>query len=223
MSWFSRLAVPTLVVIVILVFSALAATGPPQGGEQPANPAPLRSASTYLSIPGFWELRTEDVQKELQLTDEQKEKLREIGQKYYEQTRKDWAGLREMSAAERKKAYAEIRNKNEKRMREIRKQVEQVLSPEQLGLLRQVHLRTRGAAALANPKILDQLEVTDEQKEKLRQIREQTQEKIRQLQREMLEKTLEVLSPQQRKKLEELTTEGYAVYGGAQAGASTQK
>jgi Spy/CpxP family protein refolding chaperone len=198
----------------------LGAAGPSEEGKPPAQPAPTPSRITYLLLPGFAELRTENVQKELELTDEQKEKLIAIGQKYYAETRQDWAGFAGMSAEERKEKYAEIRQKNLKRMQEVRKQVEEVLSADQLERLKQVNLRTRGAAALSNPKILDELGITEAQRNKLRQIREQLQERIRKLQQETLEKTLEVLTPEQRKKLEELTTEGVGVYGAGQ-GPST--
>jgi Spy/CpxP family protein refolding chaperone len=68
-----------------------------------------------------------------------------------------------------------------------------------------------------NPKILDELGITEAQRNRLRQLREQLQERIRQLQQETLQKTLDVLSPEQRKKLEELTNEGQGIYGAGQA------
>ncbi len=211
------LGVPALVAMVVLLLGTLSEGRPSEEGKQVAQPAARRSEASYLSLPGFWELRTEGVQKELELTDQQKDKLRAIGQEYYEQTRRDWTGFRGMSAGERKKKYAEIRQKNVERMKEIRKQVEKVLSPGQLERLKQINLRTRGAAALANPRVLSQLEVTESQKQRLRQIREQLQERIRKLQQETLEKTLGVLTSEQRKKLEDLTIEGFGIYGTQQA------
>jgi len=214
---FSLLHVPTLVVIAALFPCTFAATARSEEGKSAAQPPTTPPPATYLLLPGFAELRMENVQKELQLTDQQKEKLIAIGQKYYDETRRDWAALAGMSAEERKGKYAEIRQKNLKRMQEVRKQVEELLSPDQLERLKQINLRTRGTAALLNPKILDELGITEAQRNKLRQLREQLQERIRQLQQETLEKTLEVLSPEQRKKLEELTNEGATIYGAGQA------
>ena len=212
----SPLHVPTLVVIAALFPCTFAATARSEEGKPAGQPPATPPPATYLLLPGFAELRTESVQKELQLTDQQKDKLIAIGQKYYDETRRDWAALAGMSAEERKGKYAEIRQKNLKRMQEIRKQVEEVLSPDQLERLKQISLRTRGAAALLNPKILDELGITEAQRNRLRQLRDQLQERIRQLQEETLAKTLEMLSPEQRKKLEELTAEGAGIYGAGQ-------
>ena len=214
---FSPLRTATLVMMATLFRCTFAATARSEEGKPAAQPPTTPPQVTYLLLPGFAELRTESVQKELELTDQQRDKLIAIGQKYYEETRRDWAGLGGMSAEERKEKTAEIRQKNLKRTQEIRRQVEEVLSPDQLERLEQINLRTRGAAALLNPKILDELGITEAQRNRLRQLREQLQERIRQLQQETLQKTLDVLSPEQRKKLEELTNEGQGIYGAGQA------
>jgi Spy/CpxP family protein refolding chaperone len=203
--------------MVLFLLGTLFAGGPPEEGEQTDEPAPRRLRATYLSLPGFWELRTENVQEELELSDEQKDQLRTIGREYYEQTRRDWAGVRGMSAEERKKKYAEIRQKNLERMKDIRKQVEAVLTGDQLERLKQINLRTR---VLQNPRILDELGISEVQQRRLREIREQMQGRIRKLQQESLEKTLDVLTAEQREKLEKLTAEGFRVYGIRQAGGS---
>lgn len=216
----SRLAVPTVVAPAVAVVVALAATGPSQQSGQAAKAAASRPRTTYLYLPGFRELRTEDVQQELQLSDQQKNKLRAIGEKYYNQSRQDWAELRGMSAEERRKKYAEIREKNAKRIKQIRKQVEQLLSADQLQRLTQINLRTRVPTALANPRVLDRLRVTEEQKRRLRQILEQMQREMRRLQQKTLERTLEVLTPQQQQQLEELTTQGPAFYGAGRSETS---
>ena len=91
------------------------------------------------------------------------------------------------------------------------------ISPDQLERLRQINLRARGAAALANRKTLDDLGVTEPQRTRLRQLREQLLERIRQLQQETDQKTLEVLTPEQQKKLGELINEGQGIYGAGQA------
>ncbi len=197
-----------VVVVVMLFLGTMAARGPSEEAEPTARATPRAAAAAYLSLPGFWELRSEDGQKELELSEEQKEGLRKIGQQYYEQTRKDWAEARGLSPEERKKKYDDIYKRNLERMKEVRKQVEGVLSAEQLEHLKQISLRTRGSAALANPRVLQQLEINDAQQKRIRQLREQMQERIRQIRQETLEKTLEVLSQQQRAKLEELIIEG---------------
>jgi Spy/CpxP family protein refolding chaperone len=213
---FSPLGMPTSVLMVALLVGPLAAGGPSQEAQQAAQPTPPEPGITYLSLPGLWELWTENVQQELELTDEQNEKLIAIGREYYQQTRRDWAELRGISAEERKPKDAEIRQKNLKRRQQIRNQVEQVLSPDQMQHLKQINLRIHITAALAEPRVLDRLAVTEPQKKRLRQIRQQMQERIRKLQQESLEKTLDVLTPEQRKQLAELTTEGSGIFAAGQ-------
>lgn len=206
----SLVEIATPAVMSVLLFATLAATGPSEEDGPAAKPTASPPEATALSVPGFRELRTEDVQKELELTDEQKEDLGRIGQKYYQEMRRDWVGFRGTSAEERKKKYAEIRQKNVKRMKAIRAQVENVLTPDQLDRLKQINLRTQ---VLANPRILDQLGIDEAQRDRLHQIREQMQGKLRKLHQETLQATLRVLTPQQRKKLDELTAEGAGFLG----------
>jgi Spy/CpxP family protein refolding chaperone len=197
------LAFPALAVTAVLFSGALAATGPSAKGPPGAGPTLPRSEAAYLSLPGLWELRTENVQKELDLTNEQRDRLRAMGQKFYEEMRQAWAGIGGMSPVERKNRYAEIRQRSLTRMRDTRKQVEAMLSPDQSQRLKQINLRTRSAAALANPEIVDQLRITEQQQQRLQEI----QQSVQRLQQE----ALDVLTPQQRRKLEELTTEAFGI------------
>jgi Spy/CpxP family protein refolding chaperone len=198
------LAFPTLAVTAVLLSGALAATAPSEKGPPGAGPTLPRSGAAYLSLPGSRELPTENVQKELDLTNEQRDKLRAIGQKFYEEMRQAWAGIGGMSPVERKNRYAEIRQRSLTRMQDIRKQVEGMLSPDQSQRLKQINLRTRSAAALANPEILDQLRITEQQKKRLQEI----QQNVQRLQQE----ALDVLTPQQRRRLEELATEAFGIH-----------
>ena len=212
--------VPTLAVTVVLLLSTLAATRSAEEAGQTATPAAARPVGTRLLLPGFRELRTESVEKELELTDEQKEKLKVIGQEYYDQMRRDWTGFGGMSAEDRKKRLADIRRKNVERTKQMRKRIEDVLSPDQLERLKQINLRTRAAAALAEPRVLEELQISEAQRKRLNQIRTQLQERIRRLREESLGETLDVLTPEQREKLEVLTSEGFRVYTPGQAAAT---
>ena len=93
-------------------------------------------------------------------------------------------------------------------MERAREEVEKVLLPNQVELLKQIGLRMRGARMLHNPRVLKQLKATDEQKEKFAQIRKEMQEKMQQLQKESFEQTMKILTPEQRKQLEELASKG---------------
>ncbi len=151
------------------------------------------------------------------MVDEQKQKIEEITKKYYEQMRTgsqyDWAKLRELSAEERQKKYAELREQRMEVMKtageEAQKAIEKVLLPHQLKSLKEINLRTRGSSMLYSQAVLEQLEMTDEQKEKLTKLRQQLQEKMQKLQAESQKKTLEVLTAEQREKLGELISSGF--------------
>ena len=69
----------------------------------------------------------------------------------------------------------------------------------------------RAPAALANPRVLEELGLTEQQKAQLRLAREQSMEKMRKLQEESFERSLDVLSGDQVERLEQMTTEGYPI------------
>ena len=162
-------------------------------------------APRSYAVPGYWSLRTESVQNELKLTDEQKEKLKQISKSYYDQmpqsSQQDWAKYREMSAEERRKKYGEIAEKRRQRLDAARKQIEAVLTPDQLDALKTIEFRTRAASLLQNPKTLEKLGLSEEQKEKLRKNWEDLTDKMQQVLRESAQKALQILTPKQ---LEEL-------------------
>lgn len=173
----------------------------------------------YPAIQGFYVLRLAHVQDELGLTDQQTQKLQELATKYYDDVRQSWSAIRELSADERRKKYAEIRKKNEERAKLLRAEIEKVLLPQQLEQLKEINLRSRAPQMLQRPQVLQQMNVDGQQRgkldklqqayqEKLQQFQREYQEKISQLQKESIGKFLEVLTAEQRKQLKQLTEQG---------------
>jgi len=199
----------SLVPALLIGTSAAGAAG--AGGAAKAK-VPERVWARQM-IPGYWSLRLENVQEELKLTDQQKEKIQQISEEYQQQIRQgyqqDWAKFREMSAEDRKKKYAELAEKRKKQTAAAGKQVEEVLQPQQLEALKMIELRIRGAAALRNPKIVEKLGLSEKQKQQLRKNQEKLTKKIQQLQRKSGKKTLDLLTPEQLDKLKQLHAEGY--------------
>lgn len=156
---------------------------------------------TNYAVPGYWSLRTESVQNELKLSEEQKEKLKQISKSYYDEMRQgsqqDWAKYREMPAEERRRKYAEIAEKRKQRLDAARKQIEAVLTPGQLDAVKSIEFRTRAATLLRNPKILEKLGLSEEQKEKLRKNWEDLSDQMQRLLRESAQKALQILTPKQ--------------------------
>jgi Spy/CpxP family protein refolding chaperone len=124
-------------------------------------------------------LRSEQVLKELEIVDEQKEKLRKLGEEVRDEMQKTFSGFRDLSREERDKKLAEMQGQLRARSEELNKKVEGILLPHQLDRLKQIQLQLRGAQALGDPNIIKALGITDEQKEKLNEIRDQVEQKSR--------------------------------------------
>jgi len=176
-------------------------------------------------LAGYPMLAMDQVQKELGLTPEQKEKLKEITRKAFEpipgEQSIDWAKVRDMKPEELRKIQMEMADRNAKRTEEIKEQVEKILTPKQVEQFKEIEFRQRAVGMLRMPRVREQIELTDEQQQKLRKIQEEMQSKMMQLQRETQDKTLGVLTPEQTKKLKELS--GNDPSGGERAGAVDPK
>ncbi len=169
----------------------------------------------YYYLPGYYMLQQEYVQKELELVPEQKKRLEEIAKKVYEDMQEDqkqWAKYRDMTPEERQEFFAKMRERYQKRIEDAKAEVEKVLLPHQLALLRKIEERQRLGTYLSWPQMLERLGLSEEQKKKIADIRNQTQQKTRELQQKLTEayqesqaKLLDVLTPEQRNRLEELT------------------
>ncbi len=184
----------------------------PRVGEQPRHGYRMAQPE-FPALPGFYMLRMESVQKELELTPEQIEKLKELGKKYYEDVRADqevWKNWQQMSQEERSAKAAEQREKYVKRTEDLRQRVEKVLLAHQVKALKEINLRAAGPFALTNPRTLENLGVSDEQKQKLQDIRQKMFEELQEVQKKAFQEALEVLSPEQREKLkEQVQKQGY--------------
>ncbi len=158
----------------------------------------------------------EEIQQELQLVDEQKDKLRTITEEMRDKVRDEmrdiFSQMRDLSDDERREKFGEIRTKMEALNADTEKQLEKVLLPHQLERLKQIDLQTklryRGSSALTGGDVAKALNLTDEQREKLEkraaEVQEELQTKIRELQADARKKMLDVLTPEQQAQLEKL-------------------
>jgi Spy/CpxP family protein refolding chaperone len=115
-------------------------------------------------------LNQESVQKELKLTDEQKTKFDELRQKSREKMQEIFQG----DEGERPKKMQELNEEN-------RKAIAAILSPEQGNRLKEITYQQRGSAALADPEVAKALNLTEEQKGKVKTINDETQAAMREL------------------------------------------
>src|SRR5262245_3299319 len=190
--------------VALLMLSATALTQQPRPGF---GGAMARGGALMI-------LQSEDVQKELKLTDEQKGKVAEVAKTYRGKIMELInlpEGERAVKANELAKAAAD----------DAKKFKTEVLKPDQARRLRQIELQTGGLAALgADEDLQKELKLSDEQKIKLKALFEEqqkelqelaagafgnpkaakeTQEKIATLRKENLEKAVALLNDEQKK------------------------
>ena len=157
-----------------------------------------------LPLPGWYMLRMENVQKELNLTPEQLARLTELSKAYSEQIRADqeiWKNWQQMTPEQRSAKAAEQRQRHTQRLQQVREQVEKILLPHQLHALQQIMLRTHGLWVLYHPHTQEHLELTTEQKQQLAEIRQKMFDEIQEVQRKAFEKAYAVLQKEQQEKL----------------------
>jgi len=172
-------------------------------------------------------LRIPAIQQEIGLTEEQKGKLTPLG----EELRGLWGqNIQNLSREDRQALVAKAA--------EIGQKAEAILVPEQQQRLQQISLQIRGAAALSDPSVAEELKLTDEQKQKINALREKVQaamkeaglrpgvdkqslseeerkavrekmEKVNQLRKEILEEALKVLTPEQSAAFEKMKGEKF--------------
>lgn len=202
--------------VFALAFAALSSAqqqpgGPPQRGfGGPGGPGGLGGGG----ILGL--AMREEVQQELQLVDEQKDKVRDLMDDSMTRMREEigpmFANFRDMSDEERQEAFAEVRKKAESMNAELEKDLGKILLPHQMERLKQIDLQSKvrgqGAGDIAKA-----LNLTDEQREKLEQrmveVQEEMRTKIRELQAEAREKMLDVLTPEQREQLKKMMGDSF--------------
>ena len=203
-------ALATIAVMFVALPSFSQPPGQPPGGG-PGGPPGGPFGGGLLNL-----ATRDEVQQELQLVDEQKDKVKSIADGMREKVREDMRGMfeqmRDLSDEERQAKFAEIRAKFDSINADMEKQLDKILLPHQIERLKQIDLQTkvrqRGASALTSGDLAKTLNLTDEQREKLEkrsaEVQEELQVKIRELQLDARKKIVEVLTPEQQAQLQKL-------------------
>lgn len=126
-------------------------------------------------------LRRPEVQKELNITDEQKTKIEAITAEQREASRGIFGGanLRDLTQEERQKKMTEFREKSEKLNAEMQKKIDAVLNDEQRKRLKGIGIQQRGVYALSDAGVAKDLGLSSSQQEKIRAAYASQQEKSR--------------------------------------------
>jgi hypothetical protein len=164
----------------------------------------------------------DDVRQDLQLVDEQQEKVDELADEIrtqlQDEMREMFRGMQDLSDEERQQQFEKIRERMEDVNADAEKRLKKVLLPHQFDRLKQIDVQMRvqqqGAEALTSGALAETLDLTDSQRERLEEraaeVEQELQEKISQLRIEARKKLLDVLTAQQRAKLESLMGDDFA-------------
>jgi Spy/CpxP family protein refolding chaperone len=123
-------------------------------------------------------LSNKSVQKELKLTDEQIEKATKASTEAREKNRERFQELQNVDQAERQEKMTAM-------MREMatesKKVSDEILKPEQAKRLDQITLQVQGYRAFSNPETQSKLKLTDEQKNKIKDMGQEAQDQMREI------------------------------------------
>ncbi len=189
----------------------------------------LRNLKFPPSLQNVFLLRSDEVQQELNLNDEQKTELQDLTLQLQQEAFEILSGLQDLTPEEQQEMMGEISEMIAEKGQEVKAKVDALLNKEQLARLDELSLQARGAQALEDESVLSALQVSDEQKEKLAEIRDKGMEaiekalgnlqggggqrelraKMRELRDELNEKAMAVLTPEQKKQLEKMQGEKF--------------
>jgi len=178
-------------------------------------------------------LRTEQVQKELKLTDEQNSQIDDLAIQLQSDALELFSALQDLSEEERKKELQNLMKKFAEKGKELQAKVDKFLDAKQNGRMKELSLQQRDAEALADDDVIKELKITDEQKKKLQDIRDEAarqleealkpllgggggggdlgdiRTKMEAMRKELSEKALAVLTTEQRAKFEKMKGEKF--------------
>jgi Spy/CpxP family protein refolding chaperone len=211
-----RLMLITLAAAIVVVASGVG-LAQERGKQQRPQRGGQGGFGGGFGMGGTFLLNQKSVQEELKLSDEQVKKVKELSDKQ----RESFQGLRDLSQEER-------RTKMQESAKATQKAVGEILNEKQQKRLKQIELQQQGGRALANEEVAKTLNLTDEQKEKVKTIvaegrpaagggagqrgqrpDEETLKKMAEARKARDEKLLNILTPEQKAKYKELTGEPF--------------
>lgn len=121
-------------------------------------------------------LANESVQKELKLTPEQLEKVKEASKTIQDKHREEMAAARELEREEAREKMMEIQKAQDA---EFAKEISSVLTADQSKRLGQIKMQVQGVGAFSTEEVGKNLKLTDEQKDKIKTINEDLGQEMR--------------------------------------------
>jgi Spy/CpxP family protein refolding chaperone len=210
-----RIGLKTVLVLALAAWASYSANGqPPFGGR-----------GGGMLAPGMLVQNT-SVQKELKLSEEQIQKIKDIGQKIQEKHRDDFASLGKLDPEQRREKGQEIFKAIGE---ETEKGMAEVLKPEQSKRLKQIVLQAKGSQAFNEEEVQKDVKLTDDQKDKIKTLNEDLGGEIREvfqnaqgnfqeagkkvatLRKETMDKVVALMTDDQKKTWKEMTGDPFEV------------
>ena len=163
-------------------------------------------------------LGMDQVQKELDLVDDQIADIKKIQEESRSAMRGLFSGLRDLPSEERRDAFTALREKMREQNEKAQVKIDKILLPHQRDRLRQINfqmsVQRRGTTnVFGSNTVAEALGITDAQKEKLKEksaeVEKELREKIAEARQQAIKELLGVLTPAQRKKYEQLMGEPF--------------
>ncbi|MHB0960124.1 MAG: hypothetical protein ACYC6N_07520 [Pirellulaceae bacterium] len=161
-------------------------------------------------------LRAEAVQKELNITEEQKAKLEEMRTEGRGQGGAGQRNFQDMTEEERQK----MREEMVARTAEQEKKIAEILDAQQVARLKQIRLQASGAMGLMNEDVAKELNITEEQRNKMRDAMRDLRESAQadggpggfaEMREKMNAKVMEILTDEQKAQYKEMQGEPFDV------------
>jgi len=185
----------------------------------------LRGMKFPASLQNVFMLSGEAVQKELSITEEQKKSLGELGDQLRSDALEIFSSLQDLTPEEQKEHMPELMKMIGEKGAAMQEKIDKLLDAKQLARMKELSLQSRGAQALEDDELAAKLKITDEQKAKLADIREEGNKLIEQamqslrggggdagemrkkmgaMRKELTDKAMAVLTPEQTKEFDKL-------------------
>lgn len=136
-------------------------------------------------------LRSEQVRQALNITPDEEAFLELVGEDTRQQFSQAFSEMRDLSGDERRAKFQAI-------IDGVEKQVTEILGPERMDRLRQIQLQMEGTRALQDPDVSGKLQLSEEQKERLKAESDSIETEIRRLRQQKMRLAMEgVFTPDQ--------------------------
>jgi Spy/CpxP family protein refolding chaperone len=210
-----KLAIALTTVAALVVAANLQAQGPGGGGR--GRGMGMMGGGGMLML-----LQNEQVQKDIELVADQKEKLQKLAAATRETMQSKMGDTEKLSREERMTKMMEV---GKELQTEAQKKIEGILLPHQLERIKQIQLQsmlaTMPGAALASPEVVKDLGLTDDQQAKVKALNEEARkamadmfsggrpsdadrEKMDKARKERDAKFMDILTAEQKEKLEKM-------------------